>query len=215
MDFGLSILLGAIAIIIAISIHEFSHALAAYLLGDNTAKQSGRLSLNPVSHIDLWGTVIIPIVLLISSGGAFVFGWAKPVPYNPYNLKYQRFGPAIVGFAGPLANIILGVICLIAVKLLMPILDVNSNLLMIFLFRLAAINIILMLFNLIPIPPLDGSKILFALLHNQRFAKIRLILEQHGIQILFIILIGDWILNLNLLSRIFMPIIKGLLMLIL
>ena len=131
MSSTIAFIVGVPAILIAIVVHEFCHGLAAYLLGDNTAKDAGRLTLNPIPHIDLWGTIIIPLIMLVTSGAAF--GWAKPVPFNPYNLKYQRFGPALVAMAGPFSNLIIAIISFIAFKALTPNLDQNTNLLMIFL----------------------------------------------------------------------------------
>ena len=102
MDFILSIAI----LIMSVVVHEVSHGYAAFLLGDPTAKYAGRLTLNPIKHLEPWGSVFIPLFLAISNAG-ILFGWAKPVPYNPYNLKNQKYGPAIVGAAGPLSNLAL------------------------------------------------------------------------------------------------------------
>ena len=187
MDLSTAIIVGVPAILIAIIIHEFSHGYAAYLLGDNTAKDAGRLTLNPLAHIDLVGTIIVPLLMLVTMGAAF--GWAKPVPFNPYNLKYPRFGPAIVAIAGPLSNLLVAVISLVAFKLLVPVFDASTNMLMIFLVYLTVLNLVLLVFNLIPIPPLDGSKVLFSFLSGVRYASFRNTLEKQGPVILIALIL--------------------------
>lgn len=167
----------AVSMVIAISIHEFSHALAANSLGDPTAKLQGRLTLNPLSHLDPWGTL-----LLLFAG----FGWGKPVPFNPYNLKEKRFGPAIISLAGPFSNFVLVVVFSLVLKFIYPLTGLgNESALFYFLYTLIIINTILMAFNLIPIPPLDGSKLLFALLPDS-MDNIRETLERYGFMILMI-----------------------------
>ena len=96
-------------LVMSVVIHEFAHGWAAFQLGDSTAKNMGRLTLNPVKHLDFWGSFLVPLMLFVFSAGSFVFGWAKPVPYNPYNLRDQKYGSAKVAIAGPLANIIVAV----------------------------------------------------------------------------------------------------------
>lgn len=201
MSSTIAFIVGVPAILIAIVVHEFCHGLAAYLLGDNTAKDAGRLTLNPIPHIDLWGTIIIPLIMLVTSGAAF--GWAKPVPFNPYNLKYQRFGPALVAMAGPFSNLIIAIISFIAFKALTPNLDQNTNLLMIFLINLLVLNLFLMIFNLIPIPPLDGSKVLFAIFADARYVNFRDLLERQGPIILLVLIVFDNFLNLGIFNFIF------------
>ena len=149
------------ALIISIVLHEMAHGYAANWLGDPTARLQGRLSINPIVHLDLLGSIIIPALLFFSNAG-FLFGWAKPVPYNPYNLSDQRYGEAKVAAAGPAVNIIIAVIFAILIRLADP-LGLNSAFIGLASF-VVYINILLALFNLIPIPPLDGSKILTALL---------------------------------------------------
>jgi len=187
-----------LAFFLALTVHEFSHALSAYYLGDKTAQHYGRLTLNPLAHIDLFGTILLPLFLIWSNVG-IVFGWAKPVPVNYYNLKDPKWGPAIVSFSGPLANFIFAVFCIIILNLLNHYANLGpGNLLLTFLFILIMVNMVLMVFNLIPIPPLDGSKVLFALLPS-RYDNIKLFLESNG----FIILIAFLILGSNLLSLLF------------
>lgn len=177
-----------IAFFLALSVHEFSHALAAYSLGDKTAAHEGRLTLNPIAHIDLFGTILLPLFLILSNSG-IIFGWAKPVPVNYYNLRDQKWGPAIVSAAGPLANLIFGVIAIILLNLVNNYTNLGgNNLLVNFLFVLVIVNFVLMIFNLIPIPPLDGSKILFAFLPD-RFRSLQITLERYGMIILIALLI--------------------------
>ena len=155
---GFEILVIAV-LIISIVLHEVAHGYAAFLLGDLTAKHAGRLTLNPVSHIDLLGTIIVPATLILFSFG-IVFGWAKPVPYNPYNLRH-RYGEALVAGAGPAVNIILAVIFGILYRVGV---DLFPEALLSVLSVAVFVNLFLAFLNLIPLPPLDGSKIVFNLL---------------------------------------------------
>ena len=139
-------------------IHEVMHGVAADWLGDPTARLAGRLTLNPIPHIDMVGSIILPVVLALSSS-SFLFGWAKPVPYNPYNLRPGRFSEAIVAAAGPLSNLAIALF----VGLILQFAPVGEMLFAI-LFAVVLVNVMLFLFNLIPIPPLDGSKILASIL---------------------------------------------------
>ncbi len=181
-----------LAIIYAITIHEFSHALAAEILGDATAKFNGRLTLNPLAHLEFLGTL-----MLLMAG----FGWGKPVPVNIYNLKWRKYGEAIVSLAGPLANFLSVILFIILFRLLAPNLPPN-NLLFIFLSNLIIINLILGVFNLIPIPPLDGSKILFAFLPSN-FNELKRKMIINGPWVLLILIIADNFLGFNIFGRIF------------
>ena len=156
---GVDFVFSIAVLIMSVVIHEVSHGYAADSLGDPTARLAGRLTLNPLKHLDPFGSVLLPALTYLFGG--FIFGWAKPVPYNPYNLKNQRWGPAVVAGAGPLANILIALIFGLAVRFFGNFLAagfVQIALAIIF------INLILAIFNLVPIPPLDGSKILFAAL---------------------------------------------------
>lgn len=177
-------------ILFSIIIHEVSHGYAALALGDKTAKYAGRLTLNPIKHIDPFGTVILPILLAIGTAGQFVFGWAKPVPYNPYNLSNQKWGDAIVAVAGPLSNILIAI--LFSVLLHMGIAGgfANQAFYDISVFVIL-MNLILAFFNLVPIPPLDGSKILFSFLPYQ-FAHYRHMIERYGFILLLIFILFLW-----------------------
>ena len=143
-----------IVLIMSATIHEYMHGFVANQLGDPTAKNAGRLTLNPIKHLDLFGSILIPLTLLVS-GSHFLFGWAKPVPYNPNNLSDRKYGDAKVAVAGPLANLFMAVVFSIVFRFLDP-----STIFAYLVSEIVIINLILMIFNLVPIPPLDGSKIL-------------------------------------------------------
>tara|TARA_B100000508_G_scaffold60333_1_gene47398 strand:- start:415551 stop:416195 length:645 start_codon:yes stop_codon:yes gene_type:complete len=158
------ILFTVILLIVSIILHEVAHGYAAYALGDPTAKNAGRLTLNPLPHIDFVGSVLIPAFLVITSAG-FLFGWAKPVPYNPLNLRNQRFGEAIVAIAGPATNIFIALIFSLVIRFGAGLPDTFIALSAL----VVLINLFLGLFNLIPLPPLDGYTVLRSLL-PYRFA---------------------------------------------
>jgi len=154
---GLDTIFLIVVIIFSAIIHEVMHGYAADWLGDKTARYAGRLTLNPIPHIDLFGSILLP-ALLAFSHSPFFFGYAKPVPYNPYNLRPGRFSEAIVAGAGPASNL---VIALIAGAIIRAGIFAAANDII---FVIVVVNIMLFLFNLIPVPPLDGSKVLEALL---------------------------------------------------
>jgi Zn-dependent protease len=184
----------------SVVVHEVSHGYAARALGDNTAEYAGRLTLNPVKHIDLWGSIIIPFILVISKAG-FVIGWAKPVPVNPYNLRNQRYGEAMVAAAGPASNIALAVISGLLIRFgLIPLSALPA------VAAIVIINLVLAVFNLVPIPPLDGSKILFAFLPPRLF-HIRESLERYGLILAIIFIIFLWQLVAPAVERLFRLII--------
>jgi Zn-dependent protease len=163
-------------------IHEYAHGWMANQLGDPTAKYMGRLTVNPLAHIDLWGTILLPIFLLYSTGGQFMFAYAKPVPFNPYNLRNQKWGPTMVAVVGPLANLLLAVSFAIVLRVL------PASSFTLFLETIIRANIGLMVFNLVPIPPLDGSKVLFGLLPPST-KHIQVLLERYGIFILLFFMV--------------------------
>lgn len=175
-------------LIMSVVIHEVSHGYAALALGDSTAKYQGRLTLNPVSHLDPVGSVLVPLIGYFLGG--FVIGWAKPVPFNPYNLRNQKWGEALVAVAGPISNIFIATIFGLIVRLSLLNGFMNENFLSIVQY-VVLINIVLALFNLIPLPPLDGSKILFAVL-PYRFQRFRMSLERYGIIIVLIFVFFFW-----------------------
>lgn len=180
-----------IVLLFSIVIHELAHGSVAYSLGDPTAKYQGRLTLNPLKHLDLFGSVVLPLLLLLTTAGQGpVFGWAKPVPINPYNLKDQKWGSLKVAIAGPASNLALALAFGLIIRF-MPFNFFASNpgLSLIFSF-IVQINIVLALFNLIPIPPLDGHWILFTFM-PYGLSGLKVFLQQYGIFILvFLIFFG-------------------------
>ena len=176
--FQLSILL------MSVVIHEVSHGIVALWQGDPTAKLMGRLTLNPIKHLDVWGSFLVPLMLFVFSGGNYLFGWAKPVPYNPYNLRNQKWGAAMVGAAGPISNFVIAIVFGIALRFFPVASDLAfmQNLFQVFII-IVMLNIILGVFNLIPIPPLDGSKLLFSIL-PPHMSHIQQMLERYGFIIL-------------------------------
>ncbi|MCX6736473.1 MAG: site-2 protease family protein [Candidatus Parcubacteria bacterium] len=149
-------------LIFSVVIHEVSHGFMANILGDHTAKRMGRLTLNPIKHLDPVGSVLVPILTYFASNGALPFGWAKPVPYNPYNLRDQRWGEAKVAVAGPLSNILLAVFFGVIIRLgASGIITLGSAPAEI-LFIIVTVNLSLAVVNLLPIFPLDGSRVFFA-----------------------------------------------------
>lgn len=175
-----------VSLVLAISVHEFSHALAGYLLGDRTAQYQGRLTLNPLAHLDFMGSLMLLFV---------GFGWGKPVPYNPYNLKYQRFGTILTALAGPFSNLFLFLFAGGVFRLIFPFLS-GQNGLIIFLTTFGMLNLGLMFFNLIPIPPLDGSRLLDVLL-PQRFEGLKEWIFRHGPNLLFALILMDIVLGIS------------------
>lgn len=184
-------------LIMSVVIHEVSHGYAASILGDQTARYQGRLTLNPIKHLDPVGSVIVPTMAYFLGG--FIFGWAKPVPYNPYNLKPGRWSEALVAGAGPASNILIalifGLILRFGQESLSPAV-VSITIIVVF------INIILAVFNLMPIPPLDGSKILYAIFPDWA-DKVRDTLERYGLLLVILFIFVAWSLILPIVLAIF------------
>jgi Zn-dependent protease len=201
-----------IMLLVGLPVHEFSHALAAFRLGDGTAKMFGRLTLNPIAHFDPVGGTLLALTFIGSAaaGGALGFGWAKPTPVNPLNLQGGRRGEAIVAAAGPLSNLVLAAAGAIPLRFMYanPQLVVDLPLLEEVLFLFVQINLLLMLFNLIPVPPLDGSKVMFAFMDRRTEYQIRPLLEQYGL-IILIILILPILPGGSILGRIVLPILDA------
>lgn len=174
-------LINIVYLIAAISIHEFSHALAADKLGDPTARAAGRMTLNPFAHIDLIGTIVLPLSLLLISGGSFAYGWGKPTPFDPYNLKNPRRDSAIISIAGPLSNLLLALVISIVIRF-------TPNIYSVFLIPLILINIGLAIFNLIPVGPLDGQKIIFGILPRELAYEFQAIMNRYGLLILLFLI---------------------------
>lgn len=181
-----------IILLFSVIIHEVFHGLAALHLGDDTAERMGRLTLNPIKHLDPIGSVLLPLMLVIMNTG-FIFGWAKPVPYNPLKLKDPRRDTALLAFSGPLANFSLALFFGLITRVIL----ITSSFISLlpYLMFIVWINLILGIFNLMPIPPLDGSKILFYFFPSR---ELEMILSQYGIIILlfFIMFAGGIILPL-------------------
>lgn len=181
-----------LAFLVTLAVHEASHALVSTLLGDSTAKREGRLTLNPFSHVDIMGFVALVLV---------GFGWGKPVPFNPYNLKYQKWGPTFVAVAGPVSNLVFGTASTLLAATFQQLLGwTDTNLLVIALSFIGYLNYLLMIFNLIPLPPLDGSKVLLALLSDPAHAKTRQILERQGTMLLLMLIVLDSVAGLGIFS---------------
>jgi Zn-dependent protease len=178
-------------LIMSIVIHEVSHGFMAERFGDDTARNAGRLTMNPLKHLDIFGSIVLPAILILSQTG-FVFGWAKPVPYNPNNLSDRKWGTVWIAVAGVLANFLIALFFGLVIRF-----SVFFELPSSFYFITSAIviiNLALGIFNLIPIPPLDGSKILFSLLPSGS-ERLMYALEQYSLFILlfFVIFLSDYL----------------------
>lgn len=201
-EYIIYILCSVLCFVPAIVFHEVAHGFAAYKLGDPTAKRAGRLSLNPLKHIDIFGTVIMPLVLMVLKMP--VFGYAKPVPYNPSYFKDPRKGDLIVGLAGPCANLIMALIvsgiCWLCISFLPQ--DILSSVGFkyfygYFLTQFVLLNLFLMMFNLLPIPPLDGSSIFAMLIPIRALPKYYQIQRYAMPVFLIIVLVVPYIFNFN------------------
>lgn len=194
-----------VILLFSVVIHEISHGLVAYRMGDPTAKLAGRLTMNPLKHLDFFGSFVLPVSLFFLTSGAFIFGWAKPVPYNPLNLKNPRIGERLVAGMGPLSNLVLATVFslillalplgaperatiagatfapgMASAALATPLMSFGF-----FISQIIFINILLGIFNLVPIPPLDGSKVLFSLLPRGA-DEFRYVLERYGLFLLLL-----------------------------
>jgi len=184
-----------IILVMSIVIHEVSHGFMAEYFGDDTARNAGRLTLNPIPHIDIFGSILLPAILILTHAG-FLFGWAKPVPYNPNNLSNRKWGTIAVASAGVLANFLIAIIFGIIVRFapfILPASILSAN----FYFIISAIvvvNLALGIFNLVPIPPLDGSKILFSFLPEKAFSFM-ITYERYALILLliFIVFFSDYL----------------------
>jgi Zn-dependent protease len=194
-----------IILIFSIIIHELSHGYVAYSLGDPTAKYSGRLTLNPIPHIDPIGSILVPILLIILPIG-FIFGWAKPVPVNPYNFRDQKWGSVKVSVAGPASNIFLALFFGLLLRFIPYNFFIAIPGFIIVLQWIVFINLALAFFNLLPIPPLDGHWILFHFI-PRRLENIKFFFRQYGFFILIFLIffagIGRWLFALVIFLHVF------------
>jgi Zn-dependent protease len=180
-----------LALVPSVVFHEVAHGHAADRMGDPTARMSGRLSANPISHIDPVGSLLVPLILVITHS-PFIIGWAKPVPFNPSFFHNPKRGIQIVGAAGPLANLLLAVLGGILLHLFPA-----DNIFGLFFINLCFVNVFLALFNLIPIPPLDGSRIVMGFLPHKLLSSY-MQLERYGIYIILLLLYLnalDWLIQ--------------------
>lgn len=183
---GVDVIFQIAILVFSVIIHEVAHGYMALALGDRTAEYEGRLTLNPLKHIDPFGSIILPLLTLVTGG--VVFGWAKPVPYNPYNLRNPRSGQALIALAGPLSNIVIALFFGILIRIffvgqMTPFLEIAS--------LIVLVNLVLAVFNLVPIPPLDGSKILFSLF-PERFSAYQSFIERYSIFIFLFFIFFLW-----------------------
>ena len=184
----MEILVLIVILIFSIVLHEVSHGVVANSLGDSTAKQAGRLTLNPIPHIDPIGSIVLPLILIIinsATGGGIIFGWAKPVPVNHWNLRNQKWGPVLVSLAGPGANLAIALTFGLALRFV-PTTIISPELALIFV-SIVFLNILLAVFNLLPIPPLDCSHILFSFLPRS-MDYIRVFMTRYGFFLLLFII---------------------------
>lgn len=170
----------AVMLLVAFPVHEFAHALAAFRLGDGTARLMGRLTIDPRAHFDPTGALLLAVSMIAFGGG---IGWAKPTPYNPRNLRGGRWGEAIVSVAGPISNLVLALAAAIPLRYILAT-EMDVPFLTGTLFLFIRINLLLMVFNLIPIPPLDGSKVLYAFLDPRTSWQVRAVLERYSLLLL-------------------------------
>ena len=205
MDSIVILVFQLVVLIFSVMIHEISHGYIAEYLGDPTARLAGRLTLNPLKHLDFFGSFLLPVSLFFLSGGSFVFGWAKPVPYNPVYLKNPKSGAGKIACAGPASNFLFALAFGIFGRFLPVGISAKANIIaavpfgntsvihspleaLFYMFMLIVfINILLGIFNLVPVPPLDGSKVLFALLPSTESGlRLMSFLERYGIVLILI-----------------------------
>ncbi len=207
MEFGIAVVI----IIFSIILHEVAHGYVANWLGDPTAKYAGRLTLNPLPHIDPVGSVLIPGILALT-GASFLIGWARPVPVNPYNLRWGKWGEALTAFAGPATNIVIALLAALLIRF--GVVGLDSAVVSIIVLVIAS-NLSLAILNLIPIPPLDGSKVVAALLPYQLERQYRALenltyaLSPFGLILILIIVFNFLSPTIGALVRYFFTLLTG------
>jgi Zn-dependent protease len=206
------VILVLVPMLLCLTVHEYAHALSAQWLGDDTARLMGRMTLNPVAHVDIFGTLLLPIFFIWSNSG-FFFGWAKPVPVNPLRFTRRfggrrvtmRTGMMLTAAAGPLSNVIFGFLAAAALRACIAF-GIGSEPVLVILVRLMAVNYSLAIFNMIPIPPLDGSKVLMGLV-PQSWTRYLLYLENNTLVAFIVLMVA---LNTGILDGLLGPAITGL-----
>ncbi len=205
----LGIAVAVVLVIYSIILHEIAHGYAAYRLGDPTAAMLGRLSLNPIRHIDPLRTILMPALILWASGGRFLFGGAKPVPINPHRFRHVGRGMLITGIAGPIVNLTIMLVCALLLRFCLLFDTAVSNDILMVLFRVGFWNMILLVFNMVPIPPLDGSRVLRYFLPRDVQRSYDSI-EQYGMFIIVIAVYSGYLHPLFVYGDKFFRVIAGL-----
>lgn len=185
LNFGYIIII-LVIVVCSVILHELAHGLVAYWLGDHTAKEAGRLTLNPIKHIDPYMSILVPVVLYII--GAPVFGGAKPVPINTHNLKWKEWGMALVAIAGPITNLLIAFVAFVIGHFTGFLYGTGGTLLGFIFSELVFVNLGFMVFNIIPIPPLDGSRVLYAIAPDG-FRNVLQNIERYGIILVYIMIL--------------------------
>lgn len=204
MTTAVAIILYLVIVVIALTVHEFCHAWAGHILGDITAKNEGRLTLNPLSHIDPFSTLLLPVALILL-GSPVVFGAAKPVPFNPYAVRYGKWGAALVAIAGPTSNLLMAIVVGTYLRFV-DLGGVSGQ----FLLQFVIINLAFFVFNMIPIPPLDGSRVLYAAVPSS-IQDVMDQMERYGLVVIFVFLFISY----KFLSPVIITVVTGLASLIL
>lgn len=186
MNYGIGDIINLIFIyVVAITIHEYAHAAASNALGDPTARHEGRLTLNPLAHIDPITTLALPVILILA-GSPVIFGAARPVPFNPFMVRFGKKGAALVALAGPVSNLVLATVVALVVRMVPSLASAGNSLLI----SMITVNLALALFNLIPVPPLDGSRVLYAFVPEKMQDAMERFEQMGPIVLLVIFLVG-------------------------